>query len=116
MTVPIDLAARRAARVLEEARHASPNAVDRANLACQAADIYANELGERTRALDLYHVVLASDPERADAAAPLAERYWQRAGINSVPAVVIDGKHLIQGGQPADVFERALRQIAAQAS
>lgn len=69
---------RRAARVLEEARHASPNAIDRANLACQAADIYANELGERTRALDLYHVVLASDPDRADAAAPLAERYWQR--------------------------------------
>jgi predicted DsbA family dithiol-disulfide isomerase len=44
-----------------------------------------------------------------------AETYWQRAGINSVPAVVIDGKHLIQGGQPAEVFERALRQIAAQA-
>lgn len=43
-----------------------------------------------------------------------AETFWQRAGINSVPAVVIDGKHLIQGGQPAEVFERALRQIAAQ--
>lgn len=43
-----------------------------------------------------------------------AERFWQQAGINSVPAVVIDGKHLIQGGQPAEVFERALRQIAAQ--
>jgi predicted DsbA family dithiol-disulfide isomerase len=42
-----------------------------------------------------------------------AEIHWQRAGINSVPAVVIDGKHLIQGGQPAEVFERALRQIAA---
>ncbi|HLL12819.1 MAG TPA: DsbA family oxidoreductase [Rubrivivax sp.] len=43
-----------------------------------------------------------------------AERQWQQAGINSVPAVVIDGKHLIQGGQPVEVFERALRQIAAQ--
>lgn len=43
-----------------------------------------------------------------------AETFWQRAGINSVPAVVIDGKHLIQGGQPAEVFERALRQIAAE--
>lgn len=43
-----------------------------------------------------------------------AEGFWQQAGINSVPAVVVDGKHLIQGGQPADVFERALRQIAAQ--
>jgi predicted DsbA family dithiol-disulfide isomerase len=43
-----------------------------------------------------------------------AERQWQEAGINSVPAVVIDGKHLIQGGQPVEVFERALRQIAGQ--
>jgi predicted DsbA family dithiol-disulfide isomerase len=43
-----------------------------------------------------------------------AESRWQEAGIHSVPAVVIDGKHLIQGGQPVEVFERALRQIAAQ--
>jgi predicted DsbA family dithiol-disulfide isomerase len=43
-----------------------------------------------------------------------AEAFWQQAGINSVPAVVIDGKHLIQGGQPVEVFERALRQIAAE--
>jgi len=43
-----------------------------------------------------------------------AERHWQQAGINSVPAVVIDGKHLIQGGQPVEVFERALRQIAGK--
>jgi predicted DsbA family dithiol-disulfide isomerase len=43
-----------------------------------------------------------------------AEAHWQRAGINSVPAVVIDGKHLISGGQPSAVFEQALRQIAAQ--
>ena len=28
-----------------------------------------------------------------------AEQAWQRAGINSVPAVVIDQKHLISGGQ-----------------
>ena len=42
-----------------------------------------------------------------------AERHWQQAGIHSVPAVVIDGKHLISGGQPPEVFEQALRQIAA---
>lgn len=45
-----------------------------------------------------------------------AEREWQQAGIQSVPAVVIDRRHLISGGQPPDVFEQALRQIAAQAS
>jgi predicted DsbA family dithiol-disulfide isomerase len=44
-----------------------------------------------------------------------AERFWQEAGINSVPAVVIDRQHLISGGQPSEVFEQALRQIASQA-
>jgi predicted DsbA family dithiol-disulfide isomerase len=43
-----------------------------------------------------------------------AEQYWQRAGINSVPSIIIDEQHLIQGGQPPEVFEQALRQIAAQ--
>jgi predicted DsbA family dithiol-disulfide isomerase len=44
-----------------------------------------------------------------------AERQWQEAGIQSVPAVVINQKHLISGGQPAEVFEQALRKIAAEA-
>jgi predicted DsbA family dithiol-disulfide isomerase len=43
-----------------------------------------------------------------------AERFWQEVGIHSVPAVIIDRKHLISGGQPSAVFEQALRQIAAQ--
>jgi predicted DsbA family dithiol-disulfide isomerase len=42
-----------------------------------------------------------------------AERRWQQAGIHSVPSVVVDERHLIQGGQPPEVFEQALRQIAA---
>lgn len=43
-----------------------------------------------------------------------AEREWQQAGIHSVPSIVIDRQHLIQGGQPPEIFERALRQIAAE--
>ena len=43
------------------------------------------------------------------------ERFWQERGIHSVPAVVIDGRHLISGGQPPEVFEQALREIAAAA-
>lgn len=43
-----------------------------------------------------------------------AERFWQQLGIHSVPAVVIDRKHLISGGHPSQVFEQALRQIAAE--
>ena len=44
-----------------------------------------------------------------------AEAMYQSAGIHSVPAVVINDRHLISGGQPAEVFESALRQIAAEA-
>jgi len=43
-----------------------------------------------------------------------AEAMWQQAGIDSVPSIVINDRHLIQGGQPPEVFEKALRQIAAQ--
>ena len=41
------------------------------------------------------------------------EAFYQRQGIHSVPAVIINDRHLISGGQPAEVFEQALRQIAA---
>jgi predicted DsbA family dithiol-disulfide isomerase len=43
-----------------------------------------------------------------------AEQFWQEAGIQSVPATVIDRRHLISGGQPSEAFEQALRQLAAQ--
>lgn len=42
------------------------------------------------------------------------ERHWQQLGIQSVPSVVVNDRHLIQGGQPPEVFEQALRQIAGQ--
>ncbi|WP_310462713.1 DsbA family oxidoreductase [Sphaerotilus sp.] len=41
------------------------------------------------------------------------ELFYQQAGIRSVPAVIINDRHLISGGQPVEVFEQALRQIAA---
>ncbi|MEO7159447.1 MAG: DsbA family oxidoreductase [Polaromonas sp.] len=43
------------------------------------------------------------------------EHFYQQQGIGSVPAVVINDRHLISGGQPVEVFEQALRQIAAAA-
>ena len=42
------------------------------------------------------------------------EQYWQQLGIQSVPAVIVNDQHLISGGQPPEIFERALRQIAAE--
>lgn len=41
------------------------------------------------------------------------ELEWQQAGINAVPAVVVNRKYLISGGQPAAAYEDALRRIAA---
>ena len=61
---------------------------------------------ERARA------VLRSD-EYADAVRQ-QQAFYRGQGIHSVPAVIINDRHLIQGGQPVEVFEQALRQIAAQ--
>jgi predicted DsbA family dithiol-disulfide isomerase len=44
-----------------------------------------------------------------------AEQLAQAQGISSVPSMIIDGRYLITGGQPPEVFEQALRQIAAEA-
>jgi predicted DsbA family dithiol-disulfide isomerase len=43
------------------------------------------------------------------------EQFYLDNGIHAVPAVIINGKHLIQGGQPTEVFEQALRRIAGTA-
>lgn len=43
------------------------------------------------------------------------ENFFLQQGINSVPAVIINRQYLISGGQPPEVFEQALRQIAAGA-
>ncbi len=43
-----------------------------------------------------------------------AEALWVSRGINGVPAVVVEGKWLISGGQPAGVFEEALRGMAGE--
>ena len=43
------------------------------------------------------------------------EHFYLQNGINSVPAIIINERHLISGGQPPEVFAQALRQIATQA-
>lgn len=71
--------------------------------AAEAAGLDRAEAGE----------VLASG--RYAQAVRAAEELWRSRGINSVPAVVVEGKYLISGGQPASAFEQALRQIAKEA-
>ena len=63
--------------------------------------------GERARS------ILAGDEFAAEVRQ--REKFYLDAGIHSVPAVIIDDRHLIQGGQPPEVFEQALRQLAASA-
>ena len=55
--------------------------------------------------------VLQGDAYAAEVRAD--EQRWQQAGIQSVPAIVINGRHLISGGQPPEVFEQALRRAVA---
>lgn len=53
----------------------------------------------------------------SDALAPevrAAEHQWLRAGIQSVPSVVVNQRQLIQGAQTPEVFEQVLRRLAAE--
>ncbi|WP_416558740.1 DsbA family oxidoreductase [Limnohabitans sp. yimb22184] len=55
--------------------------------------------------------VLSSDAHTAEVRE--RQQFYTQAGIRSVPAVIINDKHLISGGQPVEVFEQALRRIAS---
>lgn len=39
---------------------------------------------------------------------------WRGRGISAVPAVVVEAKWMISGGQPASVFEEALGGMAGR--
>jgi predicted DsbA family dithiol-disulfide isomerase len=56
--------------------------------------------------------ILDSDKYTADVRKQ--QQFYQSAGVSSVPAVIINDKHLISGGQPTETFEQALKQIAAE--
>jgi predicted DsbA family dithiol-disulfide isomerase len=56
--------------------------------------------------------ILASDTYAGEVRT--VEQFFLQQGIQGVPAIIIDRKHLVSGGQPVEVFERALRQIAAE--
>jgi predicted DsbA family dithiol-disulfide isomerase len=57
--------------------------------------------------------ILASDRYAQDV--KTEEQAWLAAGINSVPAIVVNRAYLISGGQPPEVFETHLREMAARA-
>lgn len=57
--------------------------------------------------------ILASDAFAAEVREQ--EEFFTGHGIRSVPAIIINNRHLISGGQPVEVFERVLRQVAQAA-
>ncbi len=63
---------------------------------------------DRIRAAD----ILSSEEFRNEVRQ--SQQLYLSRGIQSVPAVIINERYLVQGGQPAEVFEQALRQAAAE--
>ena len=74
-------------------------------------EVLARVAGEAGLDADRAREVLASNTY-ADEVRERAQFYLNQ-GIHSVPAVIINDRHLISGGQPPEVFEQALRKIAA---
>ena len=58
--------------------------------------------------------ILASDDFAGDVRD--AENVWRAKGINAVPAVIINGRYLISGGQPPELFEQAIRKVVAESA
>lgn len=54
--------------------------------------------------------ILATD-EYADAVRA-QEAFYHQQGIQAVPSVIFNDRHLVQGGQPVELFEQALRQLS----
>ncbi len=83
-----------------EARNLSDHAV--------LADVAASAGLDRKAAEDVLATGRYADEVRTQ------EQHFQSLGIHAVPSVIVNGRHLIQGGQPPELFEQALRQLAQQ--
>ncbi|MGM9480049.1 DsbA family oxidoreductase [Roseateles sp. NT4] len=54
------------------------------------------------------------DSKRYDAEVAAAEAEVHAQNIHAVPAIIVNQRHLIQGGQSVEVFEKLLRQVMAE--
>jgi predicted DsbA family dithiol-disulfide isomerase len=73
-------------------------------------DVLARLAGDAGLSADRAREILLSDTYAAEVRAQ--EQFYLANGIHSVPAVIVNDRHLISGGQPVEVFENALSQIA----
>lgn len=88
---------------LLQACHRDRQAMDDPTVLLQAVATAGLDVGRAQAILD-------SD----DYAAEVREResHYLNAGIHSVPAVIFNGRHLVSGAQPTEVYEQVLRQLA----
>jgi len=88
-------------------------------------DLYFKQSGNPSEHQQLLEVVAKVGLDQAQAAQILSsdkfatevrqlQQHYTNSGIQSVPAVIVNEKHLISGGQPVAIFEQALRQIATE--
>jgi len=56
--------------------------------------------------------ILESDAFSDDVRA--RQQLYLSRGIHSVPSIIFNDQHLLQGGQPVEMFEQAMRQIALE--
>ncbi len=77
-------------------------------------------VSDRTVLLDLVEAegfdraaaAAALDDEALATATRIEEERGRRAGINSVPSFVVDGKYMIQGAREPEDYANMLRQVA----
>jgi predicted DsbA family dithiol-disulfide isomerase len=81
--------------------------VSSAQVLAQAAEEVGLD-GARARA------ILGSD-EYAEAVRA-QQAFYRQQGIQAVPSVIFNDRHLLQGGQPVELFEQALRQLSGIAA
>jgi predicted DsbA family dithiol-disulfide isomerase len=76
------------------------------------------DIGDRSELTRLLHDLPADDVERVLATDEYRARVHasteqaQSVGINGIPAWVIDGRLIVPGAQPREVFERAFEQLS----
>lgn len=71
-------------------------------------DVLGRIAGSAGLDADIAREVLASEKFAEEVRAEMAR--YRQLGISAVPSVIFNGRHLIQGGQPVEAFEQALRQ------
>jgi predicted DsbA family dithiol-disulfide isomerase len=94
-------------RALLQAYHGEGrNVSDRDTLVAIAADAGLDTAGARR--------ILEADAYAAQVRE--REHFYQQHGIRAVPSAIFNDRHLVQGGQPVEVFEQALRQLSSVAA